>query len=148
MVFCVVLCYGFCLSSSCVFCAHFCQCPLRFSPTFNQDTIGGLSEAVNGRSTDTTLAERKDQQWYKRHHAYIIKDWSQFLFGSRRNNLNQVAHTVYYVRVCTTWLRLFRMNRTNNFDQSLYINSNFFCYNIEKYIYFFKIRQIIGSKIK
>jgi hypothetical protein len=28
-----------------------------------------------------------------------------------------------------------RMNRTNNFDQSLLINSNFFCYDIEKYIY-------------
>jgi hypothetical protein len=26
---------------------------------------------------------------------------------------------VFYTRVCTTWLRLFRMNRTNNFDQSL-----------------------------
>jgi hypothetical protein len=24
-----------------------------------------------------------------------IKDWSQFLFGSWRNNLNQVVHTVY-----------------------------------------------------
>jgi hypothetical protein len=24
-----------------------------------------------------------------------------------------------YARVCTTWLRLFRMNRTNNFDKSL-----------------------------
>ena len=50
-----------------------------------------------------------------------------------------------YTRVCTTWLRLFRMNRTNNFDQSLQINSNFFCYDIEKYINFFKIRQIIGN---
>ena len=49
---------------------------------------------------------------------------------------------------CTTWLGLFRMNRTNNFDHSLYINSNFFCYDIEKYIYFFKIRQIIGNKFK
>jgi len=30
------------------------------------------------------------------------------------------------------------MNRTNNFDQSLLINSSFFCYDIEKYIYFFQ----------
>ena len=27
--------------------------------------------------------------------SYVIKDWSQFLFGSWRNNLNQVMHTVY-----------------------------------------------------
>jgi hypothetical protein len=40
------------------------------------------------------------------------------------------------------------MNQTNNFDQSLLINSNFFCYDIEKYIYFFKIWQIIGNKFK
>ena len=40
------------------------------------------------------------------------------------------------------------MNRTNNFDQSLQINSNLFCYDIEKYIYFFKIRKIIGNKFK
>jgi hypothetical protein len=53
-----------------------------------------------------------------------------------------------YARVCTTWLRLFRMNRKNNFDQSLWINSNFFCYDIEKHIFFFKIRQIIGNKFK
>ena len=25
---------------------------------------------------------------------YVIKDWSQFLFGSWRNNPNQVMHTV------------------------------------------------------
>ena len=25
----------------------------------------------------------------------IFKDWSQFVFGSWRNNLNQVVHTVY-----------------------------------------------------
>ena len=50
-----------------------------------------------------------------------FKDWWQSLFGSWRNNLNQAVHTVVagYARVCTTWLRLFRMNRTNNFDQSL-----------------------------
>jgi hypothetical protein len=36
------------------------------------------------------------------------------------------------------------MNRINNFDQ---INSNFFCYDIEKYINFFKIRQIIGNNL-
>ena len=39
------------------------------------------------------------------------------------------------------------MNRTNNFDQFLSINSNFFCYDIEKYIYLFKIRQIIGINL-
>jgi hypothetical protein len=27
--------------------------------------------------------------------SYVIKDWSQFLFGSWRNNLNQVVPTVY-----------------------------------------------------
>jgi hypothetical protein len=47
-----------------------------------------------------------------------------------------------YARVCTTWLRLFRMNRKNNFDQSLWINSNFFCYDIEKHIFFFKIKKV------
>jgi hypothetical protein len=26
--------------------------------------------------------------------SYVIKDWSQFVFGSWRNNLNQVVHTV------------------------------------------------------
>jgi hypothetical protein len=26
--------------------------------------------------------------------SYVIKDWSQFLLGSWRNNLNQVVHTV------------------------------------------------------
>ena len=57
-------------------------------------------------------------------------------------------YTLGYARVCTTWLRLFQMNQTNNFDQSLLINSNFFCYDIEKCIYFFKIRQIIGNKFK
>jgi hypothetical protein len=30
-----------------------------------------------------------------------------------------VTRVADYARVCTTWLRLFRMNRTNNFDQSL-----------------------------
>ena len=30
-----------------------------------------------------------------------LKDWSQFLFGSWRNNLNQVVNTMY-ARVCTT----------------------------------------------
>jgi hypothetical protein len=32
-------------------------------------------------------------------------------------DLNVVGYTV-----CTTWLRLFRMNRKNNFDQSSYLN--------------------------
>ena len=27
-------------------------------------------------------------------HAKLFKDWSQFMFGSWRNNLNQVVHTV------------------------------------------------------
>jgi hypothetical protein len=26
--------------------------------------------------------------------SYVIKDWSQFLFGSLRNNPNQVIHTM------------------------------------------------------
>ena len=42
-------------------------------------------------------------------------------------------HIACYARVCTTWLRLFRMNRTNNFDQFLWINSNILCYDIENY---------------
>ena len=35
--------------------------------------------------------------WYNIKLAWIFKDWSQFLFGSWRNNLNQVVHTVYRV---------------------------------------------------
>jgi hypothetical protein len=46
-------------------------------------------------------------------------------------------------RVCTTWLRLFRMNRTNNFDQSLWITSNFFALILKNIFIIFKIRQII-----
>ena len=51
--------------------------------------------------------------------------------------------------VCTTWLRLFRVNRSISINPyKLIHNSNFFCYDIEKYIYFVKIRQIIGYKFK
>ena len=84
----------------------------------------------------------------------LVKDWSQFLFASLHEEITSIR---LYTRCnprsvlrkgWTTWLGLFRMNRTNNFDLSLYINSNFFCYDIEKYIYFFKIRQIIGNKFK
>jgi hypothetical protein len=45
-----------------------------------------------------------------------FKDWLQFLFGSWRNNLN---HVVYTVQPATTWLRLFRMKQTNNFDSHM-----------------------------
>ena len=60
-------------------------------------------------------------------------------------NFCSVHEKITSIRLCTTWLRLFQMNRTNNYDQSLKINSNFFCCDIEKYINFFKIRQIIGK---
>ena len=72
----------------------------------------------------------------------IFKDWSEFLFASWRNNLNQVVHTVYPV------LRKGYFERT---EQIISINpykliQTFYCYDIEKYIYFVKIRQIIGNK--
>jgi hypothetical protein len=37
---------------------------------------------------------------------------------------------------------------SKSFRSILNINSNLFCYDIEKYIYFFKIRQIIGNIFK
>ena len=44
------------------------------------------------------------------HIIKFIKDWSQFLFDSWRNNLNLKHRVAGYARVFTTWLRLFRMN--------------------------------------
>ena len=72
----------------------------------------------------------------------IFKDWLQFFFSSWRNNLNQVVHAVYPV------LHKGYFERT---EQIISINlykliETFFCYDIEKYIYFVKIRQIIGNK--
>jgi hypothetical protein len=44
----------------------------------------------------------------------------KFFFGSWRNKLKNVVHTgAGYARVCTTFLSLFRMNRTKNCDKSL-----------------------------
>jgi hypothetical protein len=40
---------------------------------------------------------------------------------------NNFRVTCHYMRV---------LMRTNNFEQSFQINSNLFCYDIEKYIYF------------
>ena len=79
-----------------------------------------------------------DQIW-----NILFKYWSQFLFGSWRNNLNQVVHTGY-ARVCTTWFGVIS-NEPNKKFRSILINYfKFILLWYLKIYYFFQIKSEIN----
>jgi hypothetical protein len=62
------------------------------------------------------------------------------------NQISLITSIFFY-----NWFNIFQdlsVKENKLIDINNRINSNFFCYDIEKYIYFFKIRQIIGNEFK